>query len=103
MHESEIFEDNPDISPAVMAEILCPEDHDCKIRVSVYYSSNLTGNKDVVLAGTVFGLRELLRSYKMFSSVMNSDYCVGAKTRRFSHRQLFTPWSHRCGVPTVAR
>ena len=80
MHESEIFEDNPDISPAVMAEILCPEDHDCKIRVSVYYSSNLTGNKDVVLAGTVFGLRELLRSYKMFSSVMNSDYCVGAKT-----------------------
>lgn len=80
IHESEIFDDNPDLTPAVMVEILCPEGYDSKIRVNVYYSSSLTGYKDIVLAGTTFGLRELLRSYKLFSSVMNSDYCVGAKT-----------------------
>ena len=77
--QSEMFEDTPDVTPSLMAEVLCPVDFDCKIRVNVYYSSSLTQNKEIVMAGTTFGLRELLRSYKLYTSVMNSEYCVGAK------------------------
>ena len=77
--QSEIFDDTPDVTPSIMVELLCPANYDCKIRINVYYSSNLTHNKEIVLAGTTFGLRELLRSYKLFTSVMNSEYCAGAK------------------------
>lgn len=77
--QSEVFQDTPDVTPSLFTEIICPANMDCKIRVNVYYSSSLTGNKEIVLAGTTFNLMELMRYNKLFSSIMNSEHCVGAK------------------------
>lgn len=52
------------------------------IRLSVYYSSNLTGEKEVLLAGTSFTRKELLRavySKGVLVSDMVSEHCPGSK------------------------
>lgn len=59
---SETMEDQCDVTPSMIAAIYCPPHLDCKLRVNVYYSSSLTGGKEVLLAGTTFSKRELLRA-----------------------------------------
>jgi uncharacterized small protein (DUF1192 family) len=79
---SEVFEDIVDVTPSLVASIRCPADMDCTIRLSVYYSSNLTGEKDVLLAGTSFSRKEILRAVQgkgVFLSDMISEYCPGSK------------------------
>lgn len=49
------------VAPSLVAEVHCPEDADCKLRLSVFYSSNQTSGKDILLAATTFSVRELLR------------------------------------------
>lgn len=52
------------------------------IRLSVYYSSNLTGEKEVLLAGTSFTRKELVRaahSKGILVSDMISEHCPGSK------------------------
>ena len=79
---SEVIEDSTDISPSLVASIRCPADMDSMIRVSVYYSSSLTGEKDVLLAGTSFTRKEVVRAVQhkgLFISELISEYCPGSK------------------------
>jgi hypothetical protein len=79
---SETVDDVSDISPSIVASVRCPAELDCTIRLSVYYSSNLTGEKDVLLAGTSFTRKEVLRGVQskgVFISDMVSEYCPGSK------------------------
>jgi hypothetical protein len=63
-----------------MAKLTTSPDMDRKIRVNIYYNSNLSGGKDIIIAATTFGLREMLRSTKQpFCSDLVSEHCTGAK------------------------
>ena len=50
------------LNPSLLAEIRCPTSMDCKIRLNVYYSSSLTGGKEVILASTTFSKREFFNA-----------------------------------------
>jgi hypothetical protein len=79
---SEVFEDVVEVTPSLVAVIKCPSDFDCMIRISVYYSSSLTDDKEVLLAGTSFTRSELVRSMHVkgvFISDMISEHCPGSK------------------------
>lgn len=79
---SEIVEDTADATPSLVASVRCPAEFDCVIRLSVYYSSNLTAEKDVLLAGTSFTRKELLRAVHnkgVLISDMVSEHCPGSK------------------------
>ena len=58
---SDVIEDEPDVCPSLLAHIFTHDGLDSKMRLSVYYSSNVTG-KEVVLASATFTERELLRA-----------------------------------------
>ncbi len=47
--QSEVLEDSVDISSQILFEVICPEHMDCRIRLNVYYSSNLTSGREIVL------------------------------------------------------
>ena len=82
IYSSETFEDISDITPSLIAEVICPEDMDVKLRLNVYYSSSLTNNKDILLAGTTFSKRELIRavlSMNVLIAEMTSEHCPGPK------------------------
>ena len=68
-----------DICPSLVAEVCCPADLDCNIRVNVYYSSNLTGGKDIVLCGATFSLRDLLSTAGVLTLDMTSDHTMGSR------------------------
>eukprot|EP01032_Pedospumella_encystans_P019344 gene19344-21993_t len=79
---SELIEDASDVTPSLVASIRCPSELDCSIRLSVYYSSNLTAEKEVLLAGTSFTRKELLRAAHnkgFLVSDMISEHCPGSK------------------------
>jgi hypothetical protein len=82
VYTSEVFEDMPDIAPSLLARIRKHDGMDSKIRLSVYYSSNLTGGKEVLLSATTFSERELLRavaSQGVLVSEMSAEYCSGSR------------------------
>lgn len=82
IYVSEIVEDTADATPSLVASVRCSEEFDCVIRLSVYYSSNLTAEKDVLLAGTSFTRKELLRAVHnkgVLISDMVSEHCPGSK------------------------
>ncbi|RYG96983.1 hypothetical protein EON65_53550, partial [archaeon] len=82
MYTSETFEDMPDIAPSLLASIRRNDEQDSKIRLNVYYQSNLTSGKEVLLTTTSFGERELLRTVQAageFASQMSAEYCAGSK------------------------
>eukprot|EP01031_Cornospumella_fuschlensis_P047171 gene47171-57772_t len=82
MYTSEVFEDMPDIAPSLLATIRRSDDQDSKIRLNVYYQSNLTSGKEVLLTTTTFGERELVRAVQAtgeFASQMSAEYCSGSK------------------------
>ena len=45
IYQSEVIENQSDIRPSLIAKISCPVESDKKIRIYVYYSSNLTSGK----------------------------------------------------------
>ena len=45
IYESEVIESRTDLRPSLVANVSCPDTMDCKIRVYVYYISNLTSGK----------------------------------------------------------
>jgi hypothetical protein len=78
-----VFEDVPDAIPSLLVQLRSFESLDTKMRLSVYYSSNLTGNKEILLASATFTERELLRAMNLEGKLvteMTSEYCAGAKT-----------------------
>eukprot|EP00981_Chlorochromonas_danica_P002888 scaffold579_cov146-Ochromonas_danica.AAC.6 len=79
VYTSEVFEDCPDIAPSLLARIRRNDGKDSKLRLSVYYSSNLTGGKEVLLSTTAFSERELLRAAGEMSSEMSTEYCTGPR------------------------
>eukprot|EP01038_Epipyxis_sp_PR26KG_P010041 gene10041-13499_t len=90
VYTSEVLEDTIDISPSLVPQVWCPDDMDCKIRLNVYYSSNLTSGKEVLLAGTTFSKRELQRAVQtngVLISDMSSEHCPGAK----AHIEIVPP------------
>ncbi len=55
---------------------------DVKLRLNIYYSSSLTNNKEILLAGTTFSKRELLRavgSMNVLVAEMTSEHCNASK------------------------
>ena len=83
VYESEVLYDAPNVNPSLVPEVKCPEDtnFDRKIRLYVYYSSNLTSGKEILLAGTSFELRDLLRTPGLYcpKGEMFSDHCNNAR------------------------
>jgi hypothetical protein len=81
VYQSEVFDEITDLSPSLVAEVECPEDMDCKIRINVMYSSNLSSGKDIVLCGATFTLRELKREGTNATLTLNmqSEHVFGAK------------------------
>lgn len=78
--ESIVFEDIGTLKSPFVAKMSTSPDMDRKIRVNIYYNSNLSGGKEIIIAATTFGLREMLRSTKQpFCSDLVSEHCVGAK------------------------
>lgn len=78
--ESVIFDDVTALRSPFLAEIESSNELDRKIRINVYYTSNLSGGKETIIAATTFGLREFLRSGKgSFQSNMISEHCVSPK------------------------
>eukprot|EP00602_Paraphysomonas_sp_CaronLab_P006429 CAMPEP_0185030682 /NCGR_PEP_ID=MMETSP1103-20130426/17681_1 /TAXON_ID=36769 /ORGANISM="Paraphysomonas bandaiensis, Strain Caron Lab Isolate" /LENGTH=1178 /DNA_ID=CAMNT_0027565895 /DNA_START=347 /DNA_END=3883 /DNA_ORIENTATION=- len=79
IYESEVFDDVSALAPALIVSVNNPVECDCKLRINVYYSSSLTNAKDVLIAATSFGLRDMLRCHKnVFSSSMVSEHCSHA-------------------------
>lgn len=79
IYESEPIEDLSSFKPSLIPEIHNPPDKDCKLRINVYYSSSLTNGKEILLAATSFGFKELLRSKQIiFTSPMVSEHCSQA-------------------------
>jgi hypothetical protein len=63
-----------------MAEINCPEDKDCNLRIGAYYNSNLTGGKYELLCQTTITIRDLKKqSTGVYTGTMQSEYCFGAR------------------------
>ena len=83
IYESEVIEDAEDVKPSLLAYMKCPENanFDRKIRFYVFYSSNLTNGKEILLAGTSFELRDLLSTTGVYSPKggMFSEHCNNAK------------------------
>lgn len=109
VYTSETFDDVPDIAPSLLARVRRNDGMDSKLRLSgnpcpstpaphaldlwrlllshyapdpcaVYYSSNLTGGKEVLLSATTFSERELLRAVSVSGvliSEMSAEYCTG--------------------------
>lgn len=93
IYESEVFEDSQDIAPSLVADVQCPEDMDCKIQITVFYSSNKTNNKEVILCGSTFSLREFFLSIQSKNTsthmiTMTSEYIAAAKV----YIELFLPF-----------
>lgn len=83
IYTSEIFEDVNDAVPSLLVQLRSFESLDTKMRLSVYYSSNLTGNKEILLASATFTERELTRAMNLegkLTTEMTSEFCSGAKT-----------------------
>ena len=83
IYESEVINNDSNVNPSLVAEVTCPEDTnlDRKIRLYVYYSSNLTSGKEILLAGTSFELRDLLSTTGVYSpkGEMFSEHCNNAR------------------------
>jgi hypothetical protein len=78
--ESIVFDDITTLKSPFLAQLACSSETDRKIRINIYYSSSLTGGKDVIIAATTFGFREMLRSGKgTFISDMISEHCSNTK------------------------
>lgn len=95
------------LNPSLVAEVRCQCSMDCRLRLNVYYSSSLTGGKEIVLASTSFSKRELFNAvgiqndlqnlesisssssspgrsdrsdrHPIFVSELNSEFCPGSK------------------------
>ena len=89
------------LNPSLVVEVSCQASMDCKLRLNVYYSSSLTGGKEIVLASTSFSKRELFNAIgiknssssdssspgrcerserpSIFVSELNSEFCPGSK------------------------
>jgi hypothetical protein len=83
--ESIIFDDIGSLKSPFSARLLETSiDSDRKIRVHVHYTSNLSSGKEVIIAATTFGLREMLRVCGgrggVFCSDLSSEHCRNAKT-----------------------
>jgi hypothetical protein len=81
-----VIENASDIRPAMVANIRCGSNENCKIRVYVYYSSNLSNGKEILLAGASFELRDLVNSRGIFSpkGTMFSEHCDEARATLFT-------------------
>jgi len=83
---SEQFEDLSEengISSALVAEIKCPRDYDCRLTVLISYTSSICA-KEMTLATASFTFQQILAHFaKTSSSVfqvnLQSEYCLGAK------------------------
>ena len=79
IYQSEVMENNIDIFPSLVCTIKYSEELDYNIRVNVYYSSNKTNGKDVVLCGSLFNLKSILQSSSdVITDIMTSEYCYGS-------------------------
>jgi hypothetical protein len=87
--ESEHVEDTTRLSPCRVIKIQCPVDKDVKIRLNIYYSSNLTSGKEMLLAGTAFSIRDVLRrNLAIFDTIMVSEHCKSPRAQiRLLHVQ----------------
>ena len=65
------------VIPNTLAMVSYPEDQDCLLRLHVYYSSNLTGGEEILLAGISFSLQAALASGGRFAikEPMFSEHC----------------------------
>lgn len=78
--ESIVFDDLTSLRSPFLATLDCDDDTDRKLRINVYYTSNLSGGKETIIAATTFGLREMLRSGKgSFQTNMISEHCSNPK------------------------
>ena len=79
IYQSEVIENTIDIFPSLVCTIKYSEALDYNIRVNVYYSSNKTNGKDVVLCGSLFSLKSILQSTSdVITDIMTSEYCYGS-------------------------
>ena len=105
IYESEVIEDAEDVKPSLLAYMKCPENanFDRKIRFYVFYSSNLTNGKEILLAGTSFELRDLLSTTGVYSPKggMFSEHCNNAKANVLVLNEISPIFGHtdsRCLV-----
>ncbi len=61
IYTSEYFDDNVNACPSLLTNIKTYDGLDSKMRLSIFYSSNLTGGKEVLLGSATFTERELAR------------------------------------------
>eukprot|EP01035_Chromulina_nebulosa_P018865 gene18865-24650_t len=99
IYESEIIEDQQDMSSSLLIPIQCPKDMDCKLQVHVFYSSNRTNGKEVLLCDTTIIFREMMNVIKqqildkpdqksLYQLTMSSEYCLAAKL----YLEVFLPF-----------
>ena len=84
---SETFLNKSDISPNIAALISYEDGQDCLLRLHVYYSSNLTAGKEILLSGISFRLSTLIESNGLckLSQPMYSEHCANAELSAFVH------------------
>lgn len=79
IYESEVFENEKDVNPALIASVNCPEGHDCELFVELIYSSSKTSNKEVSLSEIKFSMLDMISKMKqgVFTVEMRSEHCPG--------------------------
>ena len=70
------------MNPSLVAEVRCPAHLDCQLNLQMYYSSSLTGNREILLASATFSKSDIdndnnnnnNNSSSSFTATMTSEF-----------------------------